>query len=109
MLEYGIERAQQVLHAAGASRIKVNPLSQQAGFHFMGTARMGNDPALSVTDQLGRCHTIPNLMIIDGSVFPSAGAVNPTPTIQAVALRCADGLLDALYPRTDNRVLSRAA
>ena len=109
ILDYGIERAQEVLNAAGAHDIDVNPLSRQAGFHFMGTARMGDDPQQSVTDEFGRCHAMPNLMIVDGSVFPSAGAVNPTPTIQAVALRCADALLDTLLPITTSRVMRDAA
>ena len=82
--------------AAGASEIIVNPLARQAGFHFLGTARMGNDPAVSVVN--GDCvtHDIDNLMVVDGSVFPTSAAVNPTPTIQAVALRAADRLLHRL-------------
>ncbi|MDE2903251.1 MAG: GMC oxidoreductase, partial [Chloroflexota bacterium] len=34
----------------------------------------------------------PNLFVIDGSTFTTSAAVNPTSTIQAVALRCADWL-----------------
>ena len=34
----------------------------------MGTARMGRDPATSVVDAWGRCHDVPNLFIVDGSV-----------------------------------------
>jgi len=64
-----------------------------AGFHLMGTARMGSDPSTSVVDSEGRSHDVPNLYIVDGSVFASAAAVNPTPTMQAVALRTADRIL----------------
>ena len=109
MLNYGIERAKEALYAAGAHSIDVNPLSRQAGFHIMGTARMGTDPRQSVVDEFGRCHAMPNLIIIDGSVFPSAAAVNPTPTIQAVALRCADALLDTLLPISTSRVIRNGA
>ena len=39
------------------------------------------------------CHDVPNLGIIDGSVFVTAGGVNPTPTICALALRTAEHLI----------------
>jgi len=43
-----------------------------------------------VVDSTCRAHDVPNLYIVDGSVFASAAAVNPTPTMQAIALRAAD-------------------
>jgi choline dehydrogenase-like flavoprotein len=58
----------------------------------MGTARMGSDPATSVVDKWGRAHDVPNLFIVDGSVFVTGAAVNPTTTIQALALRTAEWL-----------------
>ena len=61
-----------------------------AGWHLMGTARMGGDPATSVVNQWGRSHDVRNLFIIDGSIFVTAAAVNPTNTIQALALYIAD-------------------
>jgi choline dehydrogenase-like flavoprotein len=51
---------------------------------------MGADQANSVVDRSGQTHDVKNLFIIDGSVFVTAGAVNPTSTIQAVALLMAD-------------------
>ena len=33
-----------------------------------------------------------NLLVADGSLFPTVGAVNPGATIGALALRIADGL-----------------
>ncbi len=56
----------------------------------MGTARMGNDPKKSITDKWGRCHDVENLFIVDGSLFVTSSGVNPTPTIQALALRTGD-------------------
>jgi choline dehydrogenase-like flavoprotein len=56
----------------------------------MGTARMGTDPATSVVNSWGRCHDVKNLFIVDGSIFVTAAAVNPTNTIQALALHIAD-------------------
>jgi len=57
--------------------------------HVMGTARMGTDPARSVTDAFGRVHEIENLFVGDGSVFATAGGMNPTLTIMALSLRMA--------------------
>ena len=38
----------------------------------------------------GRSWDISNLWICDGSLFPTTGAVNPSLTIQALALRAGD-------------------
>jgi choline dehydrogenase-like flavoprotein len=56
----------------------------------MGTARMGTDPKRSVVNEWGRSHDVKNLFIVDGSVFVTSGGVNPTSTIQALALYIAD-------------------
>jgi choline dehydrogenase-like flavoprotein len=58
----------------------------------MGTARMGSDAKTSVVNAWHQAHDIPNLFLVDGSSFATAGAVGPTPTIGALALRCADGI-----------------
>ena len=96
MLDHGIAAGAQVMRAAGAVDVVVNPFVAAAGFHFLGTARMGTDPGTSVVDALGRAHDVPNLVLVDGAVFVTAGAVNPTSTIQAIALRNADALADRL-------------
>lgn len=58
--------------------------------HVFGTARMGTDPATSVTDPMGRAHGHPNLWIADASLFPgSGGGESPSLTIMALALRAA--------------------
>jgi choline dehydrogenase-like flavoprotein len=44
----------------------------------------------------GRCHDVKNLFIVDGSIWVTAGAVNPTSTIQALALYIADGIKQRL-------------
>jgi choline dehydrogenase-like flavoprotein len=51
---------------------------------------MGIDAADSVVDAGNRAHDVPNLFIADGSSLSTGGGVNPTSTIQAVALRCAE-------------------
>jgi choline dehydrogenase-like flavoprotein len=92
LLDHGIARATEVLESAGAVEILVTPLLKSAGWHLMGTARMGTDPRRSVVDASGRSHEVKNLYVIDGSIMVTGGAVNPTSTIQALALRVADHL-----------------
>ena len=96
MLDHGLATGAEVMRAAGAVDVVINPFVAAAGFHFLGTARMGSDPMTSVVDAVGRAHDVPNLVLVDGAVFVTAGAVNPTSTIQAIALRHADALADRL-------------
>lgn len=96
MLDHGIESARRLLLEAGAREIVTTRVLPGAGFHLMGTARMGQDPDKSVVAADCRAHDVPNLLVIDGSVFASAAAVNPTPTMQAIALRAADLLIGSL-------------
>jgi choline dehydrogenase-like flavoprotein len=64
--------------------------------HQAGTMVFGVDPASSVLDVNCRAHGIDNLYVTDGSFFPSIGAVNPTLTIIANALRVAEHLVARL-------------
>ena len=64
--------------------------------HQVGTCRFGEAPKTSVLDLNCRSHDIDNLYVVDGSFFVSSGAVNPTLTIVANALRVGDHLLDRL-------------
>jgi choline dehydrogenase-like flavoprotein len=90
MLEFGVARAAEVLQAAGASEVLTCSPMRPSGWHLLGTCRMGQDPQQSVVDEWGRAHDVENLFIVDGSVFVTSAAVNPTTTIQAIALRTAD-------------------
>ncbi len=95
MLRHGEERAKEVLLAAGARKLlcrKDHKVWWRAGWHQMGTCRMGNDPKASVVNGWGRSHDVKNLFIVDGSIFVTAGAVNPTSTIQALALYVGDSI-----------------
>jgi choline dehydrogenase-like flavoprotein len=60
--------------------------------HQAGTARFGTDPKSSVLDVNCKAHELDNLYLVDSSFFPSIGAVNPTLTIIANALRVGDHL-----------------
>ncbi|MBV8637837.1 MAG: GMC family oxidoreductase [Candidatus Eremiobacteraeota bacterium] len=64
--------------------------------HQVGTCRFGNDPANSVLDENCRMHELDNVYVVDGSFFPSSGAVNPSLTIIANALRVGDHLLERM-------------
>jgi choline dehydrogenase-like flavoprotein len=93
MLDHGIASARTLMLEAGAVEVLTTRILPGAGFHLMGTARMGNDPDSSVINGDCRAHDVANLYIVDGSAFASAAAVNPTPTMQAIALRAADRIL----------------
>ncbi len=60
--------------------------------HFMGTTRMGDDPARSVVDRDCRVHTTRNLYVAGPSVFTAYGYANPFLTIAALSYRLADHL-----------------
>lgn len=86
MLEHGVERGKAVLEAAGAVDTASEAPLPPAGWHLMGTARMGRDPETSVVNEWGRAHDVRNLFVIDGSIFVTSAGVNPTCTIQALSL-----------------------
>jgi choline dehydrogenase-like flavoprotein len=94
LLDFHVARARESLLEAGARSVDSLTLMRSAGWHLLGTARMGTDPATSVVDPWGRAHDVGNLYVVDGSVFVTAGGVNPTNTICALALRFADRLVD---------------
>jgi choline dehydrogenase-like flavoprotein len=57
---------------------------------------MGDDPSESVVNSYGETHDVPNLYVADSSIFVTSGGVNPTSTLQAVALRIADAVGNSL-------------
>jgi choline dehydrogenase-like flavoprotein len=77
-----------IANAAGAEILSVS--GEPKTNHELGGARMGNDPRRSVVDRFCRTHDVPNLYVVDGSVFPSASEKNPTHTIMALAARTAE-------------------
>ncbi len=74
-------------------------IAQQAivdliGDHQMGTARMGEDPASSVVDRNCRLHGVPNVFVVDSSIFPTGFGLNPMVTVMANALRVGSWIAD---------------
>jgi choline dehydrogenase-like flavoprotein len=90
MMVFGVARAADALRAGGATDVLIDNPMRPSGWHLLGTCRMGDHANGSVVDRWGRAHDVQNLFIVDGSVFVTSAAVNPTTTIQAVALRTAD-------------------
>lgn len=100
MMRFALARLAQIARAAGAFDYRLHDYMSPEGvyqtpaWHLMGTCRMGADARTSVVDKWNRSWDVPNLYIVDGSVLTTAGVANPTPTICALALRCAEHLRD---------------
>jgi choline dehydrogenase-like flavoprotein len=97
------KKLEQILSKAGAHPVLLerslylgNDIPIGGTAHQAGTARFGADPATSVLDLDCKAHELDNLYIADASFFPSIGAVNPTLTIIANALRVADRIKERL-------------
>lgn len=79
------------MHAYFKKRIPLEGVGHQNG-----TCRFGVDPKQSVLDLNCRTHDLDNLYVVDASFFPSCGAVNPSLTVIANALRVGDHLVERL-------------
>ena len=86
MTEYGKRILAEIWDGAGAQ----DTLTIDRYAHLVGGCRMGFTPEASVVDSSCRAWGIPNLFVVDGSVFPTQGAANPALVIMAVADRVAD-------------------
>jgi choline dehydrogenase-like flavoprotein len=117
-IQFGIARAAEIHFAAGATEVYPNvghcsviPRGRLAefeamelkpadlrleAFHPMSTARMGADPADSVTDPHGAVRGTPGLYVADASLLPTSVSVNPMMTIIACATRVARGVAQTL-------------
>jgi len=83
-----------ILEKAGAEILTVP--DGPAPNHELGGCRMGRDPRTSVVNADCRTHDVPNLYVVDGSVFPSASEKNPTHTIMALAARAGEHIAERL-------------
>jgi choline dehydrogenase-like flavoprotein len=88
-----LRRARRILRGVGAWSFYTHGIKTFS--HALGTVRMGRDPSTAPLDEWGRFRGIENLLVVDGSALPTAGAVNPSLTIAAAALRSADHLVQA--------------
>jgi 2-methyl-1,2-propanediol dehydrogenase len=91
LAEFGTERLREAAAAAGATETHITgPMHPPPAWHLMGTCRMGSTPQDSVVNAYNQTWEMPNLFIADGSSLATGAAVNPTSTIGAVAVRCAE-------------------
>jgi choline dehydrogenase-like flavoprotein len=86
ILAHAIARGIEVMEAAGAKHIETASPIELAGWHLLGTARMGTEPARSVVSEWGRSHDVRNLFIVDGRIFVTSSGASQTSTLQALAL-----------------------
>jgi len=105
-----IERANEIQHRI-LERVGVDiewtvgPESTGPAYHHMGTTRMGTDPTESVVDPTLQTHDLDNCWIASSSVYPTGGAVNPTLTIAALAVRTAEAVAAALSGSRPERIV----
>lgn len=91
-----VDRCAEMIEASGG---RVTNRAQRIGhdpFHYVGTARMGDNPKSSVLNKYCQSHDVANLFIADGSSFTAYPEKNPTLTVMAMSLRAAEYLADQL-------------
>jgi choline dehydrogenase-like flavoprotein len=88
-----VGQARRILRRAGARATFAWRVSTFS--HAIGTVRMGEDPRTAPLDPSCRYRGLANLLVTDGSVFPTAAGVNPSLTIAANALRAGRLMADA--------------
>ena len=98
MVEDMGDTAAEMLEAAGAAEVERHAEISMPGLaiHEVGTARMGGDAKTSVVNRWQQAWEVPNLFVMDGSVYPSSACQNPTLTIMALAARACDYLVGQL-------------
>ncbi len=72
---------------------------QTMSAHVMGGCAMGSDEKKSVVDNNANHHQLENLLVMDGSLFPTSLGVNPQLTIYAITAKLASQL--ALQMKAD--------
>lgn len=90
---HGNARTQEELEAFCHEQVPAQKLSVYAS-HPMGTCRMGADRSTSVVSPRdGQSYDVPDLHIVDASVFPTALGVNPQITVMTVSAQLTRGML----------------
>jgi gluconate 2-dehydrogenase alpha chain len=98
--DFLLRKLREWLAAAGASETWARAGIFLDGRHPAGGTRMGDDPESAVVDRYGFAHEVPNLGVLGASVFPTVGGHNPTLTVQALAWRTAQHLVDSWEARS---------
>lgn len=97
-LRFMAKTCREILKASGCGELR-QELGSYDDFnstHVFGSCRMGLSSDDSVVNEHGQVHGWGNLLLCDGSTFPSSGGgESPSLTIQAMALKIADRFLQA--------------
>lgn len=89
-VELARQEGLEILEAGSASTAWAG---DRIAIHEMGGTVMGDNADTSVTNSYGQTHEVENLFIAGSSLFPTSGAVNPTATLLALALRTTEYIL----------------
>ncbi len=85
-----VARVRERMRAAGYPVVLTQLVDGRLPSHQCGTARIGTDPATSVSDPWCKSWDHENLYIVDAGFLPTSAAVNPSLTVAAQALRVAN-------------------
>ncbi len=99
MVEAMYDKIEEILHAMRAEALPYRRGEIDAfgsAIHEHGTCRMGSDPRKSMLDGYNRMHEVSNVLVVDGSAFPTATEKNPTLTILALSWRATDRLAEGI-------------
>jgi gluconate 2-dehydrogenase alpha chain len=100
MTEFMTGKAAEIARAMNARHVNVFPglerydTQRYQSTHVQGGTILGTSPENSVVNTYGQHWDAENLFVLGGSLFPSAGAANPTPTILALTYRTADAVVE---------------
>lgn len=98
-LNFMMLKCEEIIKAAGCTSIfeRFSSADAFSSTHVFGTCIMGNSRIDSVCNKFGQTHDVQNLYITDSSIFPSSGGgESPGLTIQALAIRAADNIIQRL-------------
>ncbi|GAB4293227.1 MAG: GMC family oxidoreductase [Myxococcota bacterium] len=104
MVDYYLPKMREIAEAAGAKETmdmdfdKRDP-APNASKHLLGSMRMGDEPSKSVCNRWGRLHTVENVWVADGSIWPTSASFNPVLTQQALAYRTAAYIVNPKNPK----------
>jgi hypothetical protein len=79
---------------AGGLKVRLQDVSRPGQYvHELGGAAMGSSRLNSVLNSYNQCWDAPNLFVVDGSCFVTAGWQNPSLTIMAIAVRACEHIV----------------
>ena len=105
MAELLTEKTVEIARAMGATEVNTFPglrnydSRRYQSTHVQGGTILGTSPESSVVNTYGQHWQAANLFVLGGSLFPTGGGANPTPTILAMTYRTADAVAERYVKR----------